>query len=656
MLSTFNERVTAYFTAAAAAAREWYTTDGAWRLNTMPSATRERFWLACGLYAVGADALADAVVRRGESFPDRPTTWDIFHTNVGLALLVKHRDQMAPDVRAKLEAWAEDGFSFKPGNREPAYMFHGYNDNMPAKAAMGLILGGELLDRPEAVEHGLHSLRQLRALLTRCGTVSEYNSPTYSPVTLHALAEIAELARHPEARALALAAEERLWLDLAARFHPETGVLAGPYSRAYTADTLAHASCLSSLLWFVLGDLAQPSPLLWFDRPAELVMHHMGDVPFNVAQMSWFASGTFHLPERARELFTRKEYPARAAALTEQGDYRWDFPARPARITTFLRPDFTVGTADTPFCEGSQTLSWLVTYRRDTEAPRFGSAGTVFTKLVVDDDVPGTVVQASDDRGVAWANSGESDHLHSFANTFTLQHDATALVLTHPHLALAGGPEGRPAPRAVTALSDLVIFPSHFGGAEELLVGGRPRERWDGEVAHGEWVVCRRGRLLLGLRPLAFTQHLGAPTFALETVNRYEVLRTRLYQGERRVLTSAELRSTFGGFVAEAASVDDWPSLAAFAERLAAGQFTDYLFTTRRTRYRRAGLELEVSLSPGQTQARFAAIDGRRVESPVAALDGLPSGTLPFLDAEPVSVPSYWPWPAGLLPAVGDAE
>ncbi|HOF86763.1 MAG TPA: hypothetical protein PLZ36_01495 [Armatimonadota bacterium] len=659
-------RTRQYCAAAAAAARTWYDDAGQWQLASKPPETRERLWLACALYTAGEAALADAVIRPGETARYGDTRFNIFDTNIAAALLVQFGDRMAADVRAKLEGLTRDGFAFKPGNRQPDFQFHGYNDNMPAKASLGLILGGEWLGDAEAVAYGVWNLRQFRALLVRCGVNSEFNSPTYTPLTMHAIAEIAEHARDAEARRLARHIEARLWIDLAARFHPEMGVVAGPYSRAYTMDTLAHMSSVSTLLWLVLGDRVHPSPMALFTRPAGLVVHHLGDYPYSIAQMSWLATGSYHVPEQARELFAGKSYPYRAVASAELGDYGADFPGRVTRLESVLDADYTLGTCTTPFAGGEQTLSYVVTYKRREPVASFRDVGTVFAKMVLDDDGPGTEKQAMEvpHAGAEWhegahtlepiryANAGEEDLLPSCGHAFALQDGPTALVLTHPHLAL-GGPED-PASggeaRPISRLSELVIFPSHFGGADEIIVGGAPRAAWSDAIAHGDWIACRRGRLLIAIRPLAYTRTLGPARLTLERINHYEVIRATFYDGEPRTFTRTELRHVFGGFLAEHASVDDYPSLAAFAADMAQGQFTDYYWATRRVRYRRpAGsarpaLEMETSISPGAPTQRIAAINGRRLDLPVAAYDGIRTAELPFLYEPFTSVPTFFPW------------
>ena len=70
--------------------------------------------------------------------------------------------------------------------------------------------------------------------------------------------------------------------------------------------------------------------------------------------------------------------------------------------------------------------------------------GTVFHKLTVKDGVPGRI-----DGPEGYANAGEEDCLASLASSQVLQSDATALVVSHPHLALAGtdGNGGKPITR-----------------------------------------------------------------------------------------------------------------------------------------------------------------------------------------------------------------
>ncbi|MDR1145978.1 MAG: hypothetical protein LBK71_07585 [Verrucomicrobiales bacterium] len=651
-LSIMAARVAAYNQATVSVAKKLYNADGDWIWPQLPAAPRERFWICCSLFPEHEDALANAIIEktvintRVEPISGVAHTFDIFHSNTAAQLLRHHAAQLSPSARAKLEALVRESFSVEHGNHSPDLQFHGYNDNMPSEASMGLILGGELLaDRP-AVACGLWNLRRLRDILYRRGTVSEFNSPTYSALTVHALAEIAEYAADAEARANALAIEQRLWLDLAARFHPEIGTVSGPYSRAYTVNELGHPGCLNSVLWFAIGDAARPSPLELFSGAAtrDFILN---DWAFFIAQMALFSGACYHVPPSAAALFAGKKYPFHAAATAEVGDGWPDAQARPVRLETYLTRDYTLGTISSS--GGGQAHPYFVTYKRREKISSHRDYGSVYQKFLFNDDQPGTPAPSFGPDGTPYSEGGEV-YVGSYANTLTVQDGPTALVLNNPVYLHAGRHQ---SPRQLSRLSDMIICPQLEGGAaDEIIVGGVARPKWAGAVKHGDWIGVRRGRLLVAYRPLAFVDAPLTVRISLEKINYHEVVRTEFYHGEPREFTAEQLRLIFSGFVAEHASVDEFPSLAAFVASLAAAQFTDYYWIMRRTRYRRpafasrAALEMELSSSPGGFTSRYAVINGQQLkfDTPVA-IDGVNNGELPILSEPWQSIPPHFPWP-----------
>ncbi len=608
------------------------------------------------------------------------SSFNIFHTNIACALLIKHRDQMASDVVKKLENIVREGLRFLPGNRQVDYQFHGYNDNMPAKATMGLILGGEMLGDGDAIEHGLWNLRSLRNMLFRRGINSEYNSPSYTPLSIHAMGEIAHYARNAEARDLALKIEARLWLDLSARFHPEIGVVSGPYSRGYNCDTIAHISSISALLWFVIGDIARPSILEIFDPRQQFVLHSKGDYPHNVANRCWNASGAYHVPSEAMRMFEAKFYPFRAVAMAETGDGGPDFPSGPVRIESYLQKDYTVGTSSTHFLGGEQSLSYFVTFKKREIPKSFRDIGTIFHKFTINDEVPGMMEAATDSNGRTYSNSGERDNLDSRCHMLTLQSESTVMLHTQPALSLGGLdvsqltialPNHAEAakPRPIRRLNEMLIFPAHFSSADEVRIGHRACSSWSGDVKHSEWIGVRIGKLLVGVRPMAYTDAYGVPVVTLEKINNYEVIRTTFYHDAERTFTRGELKLIFGGYVIEHASTDEYASLAAFMDELSKSLFTDFHLTTRRMRYRRPpslrrpALEMELSTSGSSRLPRYSAINGMCVSQDVRVhIDGLKERDFPIINEPWSSIPSYFPWEQmnvpcwGLKGTVGDKE
>jgi hypothetical protein len=684
-LTTFESRTGEFFERAVGLATTWFDAQGNWLLASKPASTRDRYWLCFALYSQGEGELADAVIRAGKTHGvahdgTADSSFNIFHTNIACVLLIKHRERMAPDVIQKLEDVVREGLCFLPGNRQPDYQFHGYNDNMPAKATMGLILGGEMLGDAAAVEHGLWNLRSLRNMLFRRGINSEYNSPSYTPLTIHAMGEIAQHAKNKEARALALKIEHRLWLDLAARFHPEIGVIAGPYSRAYNCDTIAHLSSMSVLLWFVLGDASRPSILEVFNPDHQFVLHHKGDLPHNIVNRCWTASGNYHVPPAAMRMFKSKTYPFRAVAMAESGDGSLDVPAGPVRIETYLQKDYTVGTSSTHFLGGEQSMTYFSTFKRKDEVESFRDIGTIFHKFTINDEVPGTLQFATDGAGKPYANSSEQDNLTSRCHMLTLQSDSTVMLHTQPAPSLGGidlsqlaivlpGQTEAAKPKRIRRLNEMLVFPAHFSGADEVRIGNRAVSSWSGEANAGEWIGARIGKLLIAVRPMAYTDALGAPVVTLEKINNYEVIRTTFYNGPERTFTRGELKLVFGGCVIEHASTDEYASLAAFMDALSKSLFTDFHLTTRRMRYRRPAsalrpaVEMELSTSATSRLQRFATINGMCISQDVRVhIDGLQDKDIPIINEPWVSTPSYFPWEDLYVPwwslkgTVGDRE
>ena len=636
LMAGAHERRRRYLAAAAQAAQGWYGPDGRWLAPTRPAEARERLWTCFALYA-GTEAqrrLADAVVlaTRLEPFPDGHR-FDIFTSNIAPILYAAHRERISPEAGRCLLELTREGHHDFPGDRQADYHFHGYNDNMPAKGTMSLIVGGELLGDERAVAHGLWQLRQLQDELTRNGVNSEYTSPTYSPLTLHAMAAIRNFSSRAEAVERAAGIERRLWADLACHWHPESRQFAGPHSRAYTRDHVGHVSEARALLWQVLGErVTGISPMLYFGPPPDwLLLHHAGDLPFNISCATWFVAGDYRLDENLAKLFLRKPASFGVTATAEHGESFDKLPARRVICTTLMTPDYSLGTATVPFCGGEQTDTFYVTCTQDDDTP-VGS--TVYLKYSLDDERPGAIVEEG-------GCSGESDHQTHHAANVTLQHGPAALLSCRPHATLAG--------RALRRLALTVILPTHLHQVDELIVGDRPVTDWSGEFDGRTAVGLRRGRCCLALRPLAYIVGGEPARLRLMRHEKYCVISIENYSGEPRAWTEQELMLVLNGFAAETAGRDEAGGLAGLMAALREAAVEDYyLFGTRRMRYLRPardgreGVELALCYSPGSLQWRYALANGRQIEAPPWRATGLPPARLPFLTAP------YEPRPAGI--------
>lgn len=104
-------------------------------------------------------------------------------------------------------------------------------------AVMGAVVcaaAGELLDEPFLVTYARSRLANVKALADEAGGLEEYNSPTYTQVAISETERAALLVRDEEFRTIADELHRLGWTTLAERFHPSTGQLAGPQSRAYS--------------------------------------------------------------------------------------------------------------------------------------------------------------------------------------------------------------------------------------------------------------------------------------------------------------------------------------------------------------------------------------------------------------------------------------
>ncbi|MDC3956769.1 hypothetical protein [Polyangium jinanense] len=105
--------------------------------------------------------------------------------------------------------------------------------NIAVLDILNTCLGGELLGETAIAERGYDKLVYWIAFTNRSGHPFEYNSPTYTSITLRALKQLADLVQHRDTRVRARAMAARLALSVALHLHAGTGRWAGPHSRAY---------------------------------------------------------------------------------------------------------------------------------------------------------------------------------------------------------------------------------------------------------------------------------------------------------------------------------------------------------------------------------------------------------------------------------------
>lgn len=179
----------------------------------------------------------------------------------------------------------------------------------------------EVYTRRRIFEIGLNALYSLAYQSEHAPVFHEWNSPTYSPISLHSLAKIVELLDHPQARQVALGIEIELWREILSFYHPTLGLSCGPWSRAYRCDVLGQISQMRILLAYVgvSGDRSVAG--LFDESQKDIVFHHDGDIPFCWSGPAWQMAGRYHLPADALAELRRRRFPHRFEAPIQWGPF-----------------------------------------------------------------------------------------------------------------------------------------------------------------------------------------------------------------------------------------------------------------------------------------------------------------------------------------------
>lgn len=618
--------------------RRYFTDEGEWGIATPPAANREWLWDVFA-WLDGNDEDRDFANKLILKAPDLRIVphssgaganpqgvYHIFSSTHAMHLLVAQGINLTREAKERLEGWARRTILDNPGGGRADLQFHGYNDNMPSKATLGLILGGEYFGVRRAVEHGLWNLHQLRLLLGRRGVISEHCSPTYTPLTLTNLTEIAEYAADEEARELARACCEHIWAEVMAHYHAPTQSVAGPYSRAYATDSAGHLGNLHYLLWQVLGPRCMPDPRgELFDNETKLIMHHCGDRFFVEAGFSFMAACEYDVPRHLVEWMEERKFPFHFAATTERGEGRpWgEFSPSKVTITSYQTETYALGTSNGDWTQSSER--WQVVYRRVAaekmaQGRGYGDVRQLMVRYMVNDTIPGTATDASP-RGDA---RGEIDHVSDGASYHTLQHEGLSMVVARPFVKLAGKP--------IERMGLGIVVPEHVCAVDDLRV-------------EDDHVWYQDGPFQMMIRPLGVRRWGdGTPEIEILRSGAYRVIFFPNYMGSARTFTEEELQGMTSGFVAGMASSEEMGSRK-FREAMMEATANAATWINQCTlSWEGMGHRLELCHGLFSHGVRFATVDGRELETPIWQTEGLPHERLPLVSRAGEKNPYEFPY------------
>jgi hypothetical protein len=454
------------------------------------------------------------------------------------------------------------------------------------------VLGGELLDEARHVARGARKLDEWIAFTNASGAPHEFNSPTYAAVDILRLAAVVRHTRDRRVAVEARIAEERLWLHVAAHYHPGLAQLAGPHSRSYYDGWTGAGGYLKLVLWKLLGDEALRRETPYAPRTREEM--HIG-----------VALAELHCPDYVERWLREKRYPFDAREITDA--------ALGIDITTYMTESYALGTMSRDFSVGEPREAWpglnslLLHVRRDAP-PGYNS---LYVRYVVNDKAPG----GSDGHGA-------EDHWD----------EGRPVIAQHRHDAIVAY---TPLPRARPAHSyKLSVRMLGLSAEDEVWIGDRRVDAWPIPVARGDRILIAAGDAYVALIPLDQTD-MGSDA-PIELALSDGVLALDIYNYKGPAKTFWEYRSQSGafyrgnvrnGFAIEVAERAEFADTATFREHIARSRIDDAVgdHHERNITYESGGNAVALTYSDWDMSLIERRIGGSAYRAPMArvgAVDG----------------------------------
>jgi hypothetical protein len=608
--------------------------DGAWHGSEAEMGMRERLWHCMALLEGNPVQIkrANLILERLSMEPCH------FAPMNSMQLLLQYGDRLSRSVIDKLEGYVKSSLERQADER---IHFTMYNDNFASMATFTLLSAGERFGNKRSFEAGREKLRGMAERYMRCGALMEYCSTTYLSITITCMAEIYNWVKDEAVRGMALKCEERAWAEAASHFHAPSGHMAGPYSRAYTIDTLGNPSGVNCLFYAVFGDGIIVNPVQdMFPYREGMVVHHSMERLMWPA-MIWSLSGVCHCPAYLGRLLLHKPYPYTAMARAEYLPSLTDgtrldestgeevpvgnaleYQGSSGPIYTYMTEDYAMGTAWSQVHDGGLCESFHAVYRKKAPACDFTDTGVAFSRYIINGKLPETKIQYSV-YGLSDGNIGFRDE----GRKFGIQHGNCSLMVYKPKQFEA---------HSIRSMKLSILLPCHFSKPDEIWIGGEKLKSFAGESAEPQTVFVKDGTVCMAFTPLALTDHGRQAAVRVEEAGRYVFVSFYNYEGEARPFTAKELFLTCSGFVANIGSAADSGGFGEFMAGVGDYTLSDRLERseggyTRWIRYKRRGLDLHFAYSPISEGIMVAAVNGRPRPEPVFSAGGIVTEKLPFM-------------------------
>lgn len=533
-----------------------------------------------------------------------------------------------------------------PNHGLPEFDFVGVNDNFPLLATYMMVAGGMYFSEKRYMQIGSKRLHQLADLLSRRGSISEFNSPHYYLMEITPLALIAEMVDDAEIKALALQCEYRLWTELLGRSMPWASALAGPFSRAYTPN-FNGSTDVTRLLYILLGEKSAVYPNSFSGNGKKIETPFLNHIPYSV----------YHCPSALVEIYLNRKYPytytstyevnastdglphgkrkgfyfgAKDAKIRDpyQEEDLYEYPAAEGIATTYMQENYTLGTATREWHNGLQCYSFVAVYKKDREIMNERQLGYVFSKYIINDKLPW---QPNEYEVFELKESGFNSW--DMGRKICLQDKNTSLVLYKPKAYGA---------KKVRSMRTCLFFPHNIcSPVEEIWLGTSRVSQGAGESLQPCSVYISDGQVYMAIHPLHITDYGRECAVKVETsTNGYTVVSFYNYQGEEKNFAARGFLLTQNGFVFEIYDKNDFACFEDF--RIAAGKYKleDYLQTNTHVRqtyqrivnFEKEGVSLSCEYAPVSEGVRYMQINHRLLSADKLKITGLDVKTLPFMD------------------------
>ena len=407
----------------------------------------------------------------------------------------------------------------------------GRNNNIPLGNWTGRLVAGLIFDDPRLVDSSVRALEKLTRLIQPHGTIPEFNSPTYHPVTLLLLRIICQLGE-PRSTQLASQLEKHLWLEFAWRWHPKIRQLCGPWGRAYH-DSLYGGSGLAPML----------ADLLWggfYDESVAYQFLHAHDH----AYASLLVLLAHQHPVDVSQVALYKPLPVTVTASAEQSLVKlgsedpitW-IPGGVSELTTWMDENLSVATATKTHVHGMQNGNYIAQWTRTGQPVRtLSDLGQAFARFVQNRRRPGQPNyylnhhhgQPIGTSAKLWGDDGRPS---------AIQSGSTAVIVYQPK---------RQERWTVQQLEMFVVVP-RLDTVDQVLVGGKRVENYAGK-ANQAVVICS-GLASLGLRFMVTDASHTDPQLIVERCNNHLLVGLKLvdYSQPTELLESVFRR--YGGCI-----------------------------------------------------------------------------------------------------------